>query len=553
MRIVVFSLLAGAIAAAAPDKPEFKLTGIDFVHRFGGKKEMTRIVEATGPGLALFDADGDGDLDLYFVNGGWIEGISSDEKAKEVVNRLYRNDGGWKFTDITEEAGVGHGGYGMGCAAADYDGDGHIDLFVTNYGPNVLYRNNGNGTFTDVTKDAGVSGPAKLNGKRKWSTNAFFFDADGDADLDLYVCNYLTFDPDFLEYYGPEAFPGPSSYLGQPSLLYLNDGKGKFTDVTKRFSEKLGKEDQKNGLWQVDGRGMGASVIDVDGDGRPDIFEANDNMQNFLFHNQGGGKFKNVAVGSMLAYGQGGENTAAMHGSVGDYNGDGLPDILVADANFSALYTNMGNKLFDDAAERSGLARWCGQFASWGGFFFDYDNDGVLDIFLANGGAHHLYGQQNLVLRGSADGRFKDVSLKLGSRVFFEKRCSRGAAYGDLDNDGDSDVVVQNIGNRPELSTPSLYENRATGGNHWIGFVLEGSPPNTQALGAKVTVVAGGRSRVGYVQPSAAYLSSCDPRTLFGLGRTASVARVEVKWPSGRVKVFKDLAVDRYHTLKEED
>jgi hypothetical protein len=237
-----------------------------------------------------------------------------------------------------------------------------------------------------------------------------------------------------------------------------------------------------------------------------------------------------------------------MHGSVGDYNADGRPDVLVADANFSALYRNEGNNVFEDTAERSGIARFCGQYASWGGFFFDYDNDGVLDIFLANGGAHHLYGQQNLILRGAGDGTFKDVSLELGRRVFFEKRCSRGAAHGDLDNDGDTDVVVQNI---DKDGSPTLYENRAAGGNHWIGFALQGRPPNTQALGAVVTIVAGGRRRVAYVQTGVAYLSSCDPRPRFGLGRTGSVTRVEVKWPSGKVAAFGDLAVDRYHTLEE--
>jgi len=540
MRIVVFSLLACVIAAAAPDGPSFELakSAVDFQYRFGGK-EMTRIVEATGPGVALFDADGDGDLDIYFVNGGWIEGISSDAKAKQAKNRLYRNDGDWKFTDVTDQAGVGDPGYGMGCTAADYDGDGHVDLFVTNYGRNVLFRNRGDGTFHDVTAAAGLRGPAELNKRTKWSTNSVFFDADGDRDLDLYVCNYLAFDADFLEYYGPEGFPGPSSYLGQPSLLYKNNGDGTFTDVTREA-----------GLWQKDGRGMGASVIDVDGDGRPDLFEANDNMQNYLYRNLGGGHFKNIAVEALVAYGQMGENTAAMHASVADYDADGRFDLLVADANFSALYRNEGNARFVDTAERSGLAKLCGRYASWGGFFFDYDNDGVLDVFLANGGAHHLWAQQNLVLRGSAEGRFRDTSLALGRRAFFKKRTSRGAACGDLDNDGDPDVVVQNI----DLDgSPTLYENRATGGNHWIGFTLSGRRPNPQALGAKVTVVAGGKTRVSYVQTGASYLSSCDPRRLFGLGETGSVTRVEVKWPSGKVSVFKDLAVDRYHTLKEED
>jgi len=534
-------LLWPAHGAAANPATEFVArgpeTGIGFHYTFGGSR-LTKIVESTGAGVALFDMDGDGDLDAYFVNGAWLPGISTDERAKDATNHLYRNEGGWRFVDVTAAAGVGDGGYGMGVTAADYDGDGAVDLYVTNYGPNVLYRNRGDGTFEDVTRKAGVGGPAALNGRPKWSTNSVFFDMDGDGDLDLYVCDYLTFDPDFDEYYGPEAFPGPSSYLGQPSLLYRNNGDGTFTDVTREA-----------GVWRADGRGMGATAVDYDGDGRPDLFEANDNMVNYLFRNLGDGRFAEVAVDALVAYGQGGENTAAMHGCAGDYDGDGRLDLFVTDLNYGALLRNLGNGHFEDVAQVSGIARLTGRYAMWGGFLFDYDADGVSDLFIANGGAHHLFGQQNVVLRGTGDGRFADVSLDLGRRVFFEKRTSRGAACGDLDGDGDLDVVAVNIDGD---GAPSLYENRAATG-HWITFRLAGRAPNTQALGATVRVVAGGRSQVRYAQTCNAYLSSSDPRPTFGLGDAARADRVEVRWPSGATRVWENLAADRCHVLAEED
>jgi len=512
--------------------------GIDFKHTFGDFK-LSNILETTGSGAAFLDYNNDGYLDIYVVNCCYLEGINDPEGSKigEVTNRLYRNNGDGTFTDVTQEAGVGDTGYGMGVAVGDYNNDGHPDIYVTNYGPNVLYRNNGDGTFTDVTQEAGVAGPDTLNGFPKWSTNAVFFDYDKDGYLDLFVGNYLAFDPEYRFYYGPEGFPGPQAYLGQPDILYHNNGDGTFTDVT----EKAGI------VAEVDGKAMGASCGDYNNDGYPDIFIANDAMENFLYRNNGDGTFTNVALSAWVAYGDGGESTASMHGCFSDFNNDGYLDIFVPDMTFNALFCNKGDGTFQDVIVMTGIPSVAGQFVGWGGFIFDYDNDGKRDIFVANGGAHHLYGHQDLLFRNNGDGTFTDVSLESG-QYFHTKRTGRGAAYGDYDNDGDLDIFIVNIDLK---GTPVLLRNDGGNKNNWLTIKTIGTKSNRDGIGARIKVVAGDMVQIDEVKSASSYLSQADLRVHFGLGRHTKVDLVEIKWPSGVVQTLKNVRVNQILTVKE--
>jgi hypothetical protein len=553
-------LLIGGLATAQ-SKPGVHFrditpeSGISFRHTYGDAN-FSKILKATGSGVGVFDYDGDGDLDLYFVNGTYLAEICDEAgKVNEgATNRLYRNDGKnpetgtLKFSDVTEKAGVGDPGYGMGCVVGDYDNDGDTDLYVTNHGANVLYRNNGNGTFTDVTEKAGVGGPKLVREWPKWSTNAVFLDYDRDGYLDLWVCNYVAFDPKIDDYYKPEGFPGPLNYLGQPSILFRNKGDGTFEDVTK-----------KAGITRPDGRGMGAAAGDFNNDGWPDVYETNDAMVNYLFINQGDGTFKDEGEDALCIRGQGGEKTASMHPTVGDYDRDGFLDLFITDTSYFSLFRNdfarnEGVLVFEDVTYPAGIAGPVGQFVGWGGLLIDYDNDGWLDIFVATGEAHRPENQPNVVLRNQGDGKFKEVSLNLGERVFWERRLSRGAACADLDNDGDQDVVVVNIdvkarGDKAGLPTVLLNEGGNAGS--WIQVRLHGTRSNRDGIGAKVRVTAGGRTYMDEARTAPAYLSSTEARMHFGLGDAKKVDRLEVDWPSGAKQVLTNCSANQLLTVQE--
>jgi hypothetical protein len=503
-------------------------SGIDFHHCLGAKK-ISNIVEATGSGCAWFDYDGDGYLDLYAVNGCYLDGVTdprSPFKGMRMTSHLYHNNGDGTFTDVTEKAGVGNENrYGMGCLVGDYDNDGHPDLFITNYGRCTLYHNNGDGTFADVTEKAGV-------GNGIWATGAAFLDYDKDGYLDLFVGNYLEYDSKYRLYYEADVYPGPLAYPATVSVLYHNNGDGTFTDVT-----------QMAGVTQK-GRAMGVLAFDYDDGGWVDIFVANDNTANFLYHNNGNGTFKEVGLVSGVAFGQHGNAAASMGGDYGDYDRDGRLDLLVPAMGYNALFHNLGKGLFDDVATQVGLALISGQYWSWGGKFLDYDNDGYLDVMVANGDGHRLSDTQEAILaRNVADksGKriFEDVADKSGE-FFHEKMVARGLALGDFDNDGDIDAFFLNI-DQPSI----LIRNDGGNRNNWITLDLMGTKSNRDGLGARISVRAGFLVQLDEKKSGTSYLSHNDSRMHFGLGKRPKVDEVIIKWPSGIIQRLKDLRVNQ--------
>ena len=498
--------------------------GIAFQHSFGDE-DLSNIVEGTGPGVIFFDFNNDDLPDLYFPNGAWMPEINDNRSRSlkgRLSNALYRNNGDGTFADVSSEAGVDDQGYGMAASAADYDGDGDLDLYVVNYGPNVLYRNNSDGTFTDVTAEAGLEDPL-------WGVSAPWLDYDGDGDLDLYVANYLEYDEGaFRDYYAAQAYPGPLAYKGQQDHLYRNNGDGTFTDVTGEA-----------GLLAPNGRAMSAIAIDLDLDDDQDIYVANDAMSSSFWVNDGQGRFTDQALVQGLAFGEGGQGASSMGPAVGDVDRNGLMDVWIPDMGYGTLLSQYEKGLYADVTARSNLALICGQYTGWGSGLVDFDNDGYLDVFVANGNAHHLYTEEDVLARNNGSASYEDVARDAGP-YFEAKHVGRGAAFADIDNDGDMDVVVVNLADEPRL-----LRNDSGASNHWLKVVPLLSDGKTVAIGARVTVTVGSQQSIQPVHAVSGYLSASDPRPHFGLGTAERADRVEIRWPDGQVQEFSDVATDQ--------
>jgi hypothetical protein len=496
-------------------------------------------METVSAGLALFDYDSDGYIDIYFLNGAPLKGTKCDVALK---NKLYRNEGNWTFADVTEEAGVGDTGYGLGVAVGDYDNDGDLDMYLNNYGLNVLYSNNGDGTFKDVTQKAGVDNDFQVG------AGVCFLDADKDGDLDLYVSNYLEFS---YEKHVPgvtRGFPmyaSPLFYPAVPDTLYRNNGDGTFTNVSKA-----------SGVAGYTGRGMGIVCIDYDNDGDTDVFTANDVGENFLLQNDGTGRFEEVGLMSGIAYDVYGDSQGSMGVDCGDYNNDGLLDLYVTSyqGQFASLYKNLGSGFFEDVTVATGAGTGTLPYVTWGTSFVDFDNDGDRDLFIACG---HLldnvelfddtttYHERNIILMNTGNDKFVDVSDTCGDGMKV-KLSSRGAGFDDLDNDGDVDVVILN--SRRE---PTILRNDSLSKGHWLQVRLQGVKTNRDGVGAHVKVVAGDLTLLDEVHSGRGYQSHYGIRLHFGLGGRERVDHVEVRWVGGGVDVFKDIKVDQLVTLTE--
>lgn len=518
---------------------------------FGGEHKNKYLLETTGCGVAFYDYDNDGWLDIFLVNGTRLEGFPP---GQEPTSRLFKNNRDGTFTDVTVKAGLVRSGWGQAVCVGDYDNDGFDDLYVTYFGKNVLYHNNGDGTFTDVSEKAGVAG----NGKR-WNTGCTFFDYDRDGYLDLFVANYI--DMDLRTAPVPESGPclykgvlvacGPPGFLGGKNILYHNNGDGTFTDVS-----------EKAGLFTASGTyGLGVLAADLDNDGWPDIYVADDSTASVLYQNKKNGTFLDIATEAGCALSADGKPQAGMGISAGDYDLDGNLDLVKT--NFAGdtptLYHNLGGASFEDTTFQAGLGKHT-QYLGWGCGFFDMDNDGWLDILICNGHVYPEveqlkteagYAQRKLLYKNLRNGRFDDVSYDAGPGISMPSS-SRGCAFGDFDNDGDIDVVVNTVNDYPQL----LRCDSKTG-NNWIKVKLIGTKSNRSGIGARlkcVTAPADEKTphhQIDEVRSSSGYFSQNDLRIHFGLGKADKVESLEIHWPSGTVEVFKDIKPNQLIYIKE--
>jgi hypothetical protein len=543
-RLSLILLLCGFLCSFAPlrEKPITftditAQSGITFKHVASPEKKY--IVESMSGGVAMFDYDNDGDLDIYLVNALTVDLVKSKGKTK---SEFYRNEGNGKFTEIGEKAGVSDIGWGMGVAVGDYNNDGFEDLYVTCLGPDHLLKNNGNGTFSDVTAKAGVNDP-------RWTTGAGFVDYDNDGDLDLFVTNYVDFDINNLPEFGAgktcqyKSIPvqcGPRGLKGAGDSLFRNNGNGTFTDVSKQ----AGVMDE-NGYY-----GLGVLTGDFDDDGLIDIFVANDSTPNFHYRNKGDGTFEEIGFSAGTAVNENGSEQGSMGVTAGDYDHDGKLDIFITNFadEYNTLYHNDGKNSFTDLSYAAKVAAMSLPHVGWGTKFFDYDNDGWVDLFVANGHVYPQlpgYRQPRLLHRNNRDSTFTEVSAEFGT-VLTENRVSRGVAFGDIDNDGDVDLLIADLDGPPQLL-------RNDGGNTGNSILVKtiGVKSNRGGIGARVTVVAGDLTQTDQVRSGDSYISQSDLRLHFGLEKRAKVDSIQVRWPSGAVDKISNVNVNRIITIKE--
>ena len=544
-RVVAATLAVCAVTlgAQAPGTPAVfedvaASAGITFRHTNGASPDKY-LAETMGSGAVFFDADGDGWIDLFLVDGGSMADAALAARAQ---HRLFRNQRNGTFADVTAASRIRPVEYGMGACAGDVDNDGRVDLYVTGYGANALYHNDGGLVFSDVTRDAGV-------GPSRWSTSCAFLDMDRDGDLDLFIANYLDAARTNNRFCGDpqrriRVYCHPLNYKGLPSVLYRNNGKGVFTDVSAAA-----------GIAPYVGNGLGVAVGDYDDDGLPDVFVANDAVPNFLFHNEGGGTFAEVGLAAGVAVARDGKPRAGMGTEFADYNGDGRLDLVVTNHEFEthSLFRNEGGGLFTDTTVDSGLGPPTLPFVGFGVAFFDFDNSGTLDLGIINGhvidntalfrpGSTHA--QRKLLFRNLNGRRLQEIGRDAGPG-FAPPGVGRTLITGDIDNDGDVDLLVTNNGGVPEL-----LRNGTAGGNA-IVLRLIGVTSNRDALGARVSVTAGGRTQVREVKSGSSYLGQNDLRVHVGLGAAASVDRVDIRWPGGRSERLEKLPLNQIVTVQE--